>query len=262
MDHDFRLLRRLARPSGRLAANLPITRLSITRLLSTRLLSAGLLSAGLLIAGLLIAGSGPAAAQGISSQLSGPAVPLGHSKDSKADNPPPALPGATGNGADAPALPDRPTAEMAPNDALFDGINRGDIATVRDAMNRGADLNDENVLGLTPIDLSVDLGRNQITFLLLSMRGPLPSGLAGPGAATRPGVLPGRPGARPKTLVASRQAERPDNRPLLRTASRDSSPNSLGMVAEAQPRQTVFNGNPGTPAPQVGFLGFSGPLGR
>ena len=56
-----------------------------------------------------------------------------------------------------------------PTDALFDAINRGDMASARDAIDRGADLNGHNVLGMTPIDLSVDLGRNDITFLLLSM---------------------------------------------------------------------------------------------
>jgi ankyrin repeat protein len=60
---------------------------------------------------------------------------------------------------------------MPPTDALFDAINRGDIAAARDALNRGADLNGVNVLGMTPMELSVDLGRNDISFLLLSMRG-------------------------------------------------------------------------------------------
>ena len=62
-------------------------------------------------------------------------------------------------------------AEMEPNDELFDAINRGDIAAARDAISRGADLSGRNVLGMTPMELSVDLGRNDISFLLLSMRG-------------------------------------------------------------------------------------------
>ena len=31
--------------------------------------------------------------------------------------------------------------DLQPTDALFDAINRGDIAAARDALNRGADLN-------------------------------------------------------------------------------------------------------------------------
>ena len=59
---------------------------------------------------------------------------------------------------------------MQPTDALFDAINRGDIATARDAISRGADLQGQNILGMTPLELSVDLGRNDISFMLLSMR--------------------------------------------------------------------------------------------
>ena len=59
---------------------------------------------------------------------------------------------------------------MQPTDALFDAINRGDIATARDAISRGADLQGQNILGMTPLELSIDLGRNDISFLLLSMR--------------------------------------------------------------------------------------------
>ncbi len=40
----------------------------------------------------------------------------------------------------------------------------------RDAISRGADLNGHNILGMIPMELSVDLGRNDISFLLLSMR--------------------------------------------------------------------------------------------
>ena len=59
---------------------------------------------------------------------------------------------------------------MEPNEALFDAINRGDIGAARDAISRGADLQGHNILGMTPLELSVDLGRNDISFLLLSMR--------------------------------------------------------------------------------------------
>src|SRR5271165_3374838 len=82
---------------------------------------------------------------------------------------PPALPGAASTGGAAPAS--RPATDMEPTEALFDAINRGDIGAARDAISRGADLRGLNVLGMTPMELSVDLGRNDISFLLLSMRG-------------------------------------------------------------------------------------------
>ena len=70
----------------------------------------------------------------------------------------------------APAPANRAPVDMQPTDALFDAINRGDIATARDAISRGADLQGQNILGMTPLELSIDLGRNDISFLLLSMR--------------------------------------------------------------------------------------------
>src|SRR5690349_7353342 len=70
--------------------------------------------------------------------------------------PPPALPGAKPTGTAAPS--DRPALDMEPNEALFDAINRGDIGAARDAISRGADLGARNVLGMTPMELSVDLG--------------------------------------------------------------------------------------------------------
>lgn len=58
---------------------------------------------------------------------------------------------------------------LSPNDELFDAINRGDITAARDALSRGADLGATDAVGQTPIDLSVSLARNNITFLLVTM---------------------------------------------------------------------------------------------
>src|SRR5580704_12595499 len=67
--------------------------------------------------------------------------------------PAPALPGAAPR--QDQAIPsDRPTAEMSPNDLLFDAINRGDVGDAREALARGADAGARNVLGLTPVELS------------------------------------------------------------------------------------------------------------
>src|SRR4051812_34425418 len=67
---------------------------------------------------------------------------------SPAAPPPPALPGARVD-KEMVAPPDRPVSDMQPNDALFDSINRGDIASARDALSRGADLEAKNILGMT-----------------------------------------------------------------------------------------------------------------
>ncbi|HEX4260009.1 MAG TPA: ankyrin repeat domain-containing protein [Acetobacteraceae bacterium] len=158
--------------------------------------------------------------------------------------PPPAIPGAQSN----PALvapPNQPPSDLSPNAALFDAINRGDSVAARDALNRGADLNARNVLGMTPIDLSIDLGRNDITFLLLSMRGG--SEDAGPAfAATRPA---------PAAAAHAPPAQRRSISASARFAAR------APTVRPAPPRtppQTapLFAGNGGAPVPQAGFLGF------
>ena len=89
--------------------------------------------------------------------------------DDKTPAAPPAIPGAVSSpDRVAPAIKGGP--DLDPNAALFDAIDRGDIAAARDALSRGADLNAKNVLGQRPIDMSIDLNRNDITFLLLSMR--------------------------------------------------------------------------------------------
>jgi hypothetical protein len=133
------------------------------------------------VAVLLLALAHPAAAQvggGAAPGLSGPA-PSGRpgqggggdeKKDDKPLEPPPSIPGAAPN-PDAVIPADKSAAEMLPNEALFDAITRGDIASARDALNRGAQLDAHNVLGQTPTEASIDLNRNDITFLLLSMRG-------------------------------------------------------------------------------------------
>lgn len=145
--------------------------------------------------------------------------------------PPPALPGAEahGNGA-APAS--RAPSDMEPNDALFDAINRGDLEGARDAINRGADLNARNVLGMTPMELSVDLGRNDISFLLLSMRD--------------------NGGTPPRTAVAAETKKPP-------TKSAKPSPVAkVATVPQPVPTQApkLFAGDGGTPIPNAGFLGF------
>ncbi len=147
------------------------------------------------------------------------------SKEDKPQEPPPAIPGAQPDADAAVAPADKLAAEMSPNDALFDAISRGDLAAAKDALNRGAQLDAHNVLGQTPIDSSIDLDRNDITFLLLSMRQP---------------VSPGQPAAGASAAPPARGKGR------------------MGAVVEASAhdRGVQLSANRGQPNPAVGFIGF------
>lgn len=111
---------------------------------------------------------------------------------------------------------------MSPNDALFDAINRGDSAAARDAMNRGAQLDARNVLGQTPIDAAIEANRNDITFLLLSLRGAVGGG------------------------------QRPPRATIQTASARVRHVKASNAVAQAAPRVD----DRGTPNPAVGFTGF------
>jgi hypothetical protein len=132
---------------------------------------------------------------------------------------------------------------LQPTDALFDAINRGDIASARDALNRGADLNGVNILGLTPMELSVDLGRNDISFLLLSMRGE-DSG-RGSRAVGRDDASGGKP---TKSNAPVRSAAE------TRTARTKAAELPVATRPIAAPK--LFANDGGTALPSVGFLGF------
>jgi hypothetical protein len=168
-----------------------------------------------------------AAAQSEASQKPAPALPS-------------AIPGAKARGPVAPAT--KNANDMDPNEALFDAINRGDIGAARDALNRGAELNATNVLGMTPMELSVDLGRNDISFLLLSMRG------EGGGSERqgKPIPLPSQANSRPAP-VASKTPAKTRPAPAPRQTA----------VAERPPAAPkLYAGDGGTPQPSAGFLGF------
>ncbi|MXP65712.1 hypothetical protein E0493_20385 [Roseomonas sp. M0104] len=197
-----------------------------------------------LLAGLLAAAlpALPAAAQ----MLNGPMMP--NTPAAPAAKEPPALPGLAGRAPAAP-IPAEPGKNLGPNEALFDAINRGDLAAARDAMARGADLQAHNVLGLTPLESSVDQGRREITFFLLSTRPtvvtsvepstPLPRG-APPSAAARNMPLASPPpsalrGAAPPASGRREAISRPPS-------------------ATAYANAGAADG--GTPRPEKGFLGF------
>jgi hypothetical protein len=163
-------------------------------------------------------------------------TPKPASEAPSAQPPPPAIPGArTDKEMVAPAQ--RLPADLSPNDALFDAINRGDIAAARDALNRGADLNARSVLGMTPLELSIDLGRKDISFLLLSMRGASTS-TAAKAAPTKTAEVEA-----PKPAKVRKAERRP--------------PNPERVAAPPAPQTPrLFAGDGGTPVPSAGFLGF------
>ncbi len=174
-------------------------------------------------------GAGPAA---------GPLLQGSHAKSNGAKPPPSALQGAKGGGPLAPASVS--PAAMDPTTALFDAINRNDVAAARDALSRGADLRGHNVLGMTPLQLSIDLGRNAITFALLSMHEADASG------APPAGQPEARSGA-PVATVLARAAPSP------RAAPRASHP----VLPRAPFRPAAMPlADGGTPAPGSGFMGF------
>ena len=189
----------------------------------------------------LLAASPSARAQGFGGGLGGGGGGGSHGlgapgggKDAKPKAAPPdALPGAAVD-KDRIIPSDHGVSDLPPTEALFDAVNRGDIADARDAISRGAEINGRNVLGLTPLDLSVDLGRNDITFLLLSLRD-----LDGP---TRPKVVPasGKP---------AKPAKAAPDRTLTARASAPAAPPAPRNAA-------LFAGNGGAPVPNAGFLGF------
>jgi hypothetical protein len=149
---------------------------------------------------------------------------------------PPALPGNASRSGAAPSAK-LPT-DMQPTDALFDAINRGDIAAARDALSRGADLNAHNVLGMTPMELAVDLGRNDIAFLLLSMRG---TGSSASASAAPPPPASEQPAA-PPPARAMKAAAKVKAAPVAPPPSPQ--------------RARLFAHDGGTPVPSLGFLGF------
>ncbi len=181
----------------------------------------------------------PAVAQG-----TGPGLGGGLQKSAKgapggkgaAEAPPDAVPGARPR-PDSVAPAGKGVADLPPTEALFDAVNRGDIVSARDAISRGADLDSTNLLGLTPIELSVDLGRNDISFLLLSLRG------ASPGARSAQAVN--------APTSAQTAAER-------RAARRAVPAATITRTAPPRPQApAVYAGNSGgAPVPAAGFLGF------
>jgi hypothetical protein len=151
---------------------------------------------------------------------------------------PPALPGLAARRAPEPIAADE-NANLSPTPALFDAITRGDLAAARDAVNRGADMNARNALGLTPTDWAVDQGRNDILFYLLSARGM--AGNSGPTNAR-------------SAAAARAEQERAAQQEALRLARQASAQGARAPSVSINPR--LFANDGGAARPEAGFLGF------
>jgi hypothetical protein len=198
-------------------------------------------------------GLGPSASNPASLSGSGASSQIGPGPSIKGPAPTPAaLPGAAAR-SDRVA-PSQGVVIANPTDALFDAVNRGDIVSARDAIDRGADLDGHNVLGMTPLDLAVDLGRNDITFLLLSLRsGDSRPGL-GAGSQTAKNGQPAKPGLAAKTgKPAPGHASATGHTTM---AARPATPPARQAAPAMAVSPRLFAGDGGTPNPGVGFLGF------
>jgi hypothetical protein len=158
--------------------------------------------------------------------------------------PPAALPGLAARRAPEP-IPGDPNANLSPTAALFDAITRGDLPAARDAVNRGANLEERNILGLTPIDAAVDQGRNEILFFLLSARGSTRAA-----ATPDANLTPAQRAARERAAAA--EAARQARAAAIASGGRASGPR--GPAPATRPR--LFANDGGAPRPEVGFLGF------
>jgi hypothetical protein len=214
-------------------------------------------------------GSNPSSLVGPMQTLkSAPAKPAGQA-------PPDVLPGAATQSDRVAPAKGGPIAD--PTEALFDAINRGDIASAKDAIDRGADLDGHSVLGMTPLDQSVDLGRNDITFLLLSLQngdaklsqrastqtaqtGPAGKPASAQGAASRKGSASARGlasarGSESGKTLASANTTRESAKAKVSSRGGAKSPaEQAASTAPVGPR--LFAGDGGTPNPAAGFLGF------
>jgi hypothetical protein len=154
---------------------------------------------------------------------------------------PPGLPGLTGRRDPAP-IPADPDQNLAPNEALFDAINRGDLPAARDAVSRGADVDSRNVLGLTPLESAVDQGRTQIMFYLLSVRGAARGGSGPP-----PDAAAAAPPANARG-AAARRTPPPEPARVAAAAATE--------APAAPPTPRLWAGDGGAAIPDIGFLGF------
>lgn len=148
-------------------------------------------------------------------------------------------------GAQPPAAPraSQPRTGTA-TEQLFEAINQGEIEDVRAAVGAGADIGARNVLGLTALDLAVDLGRTDVALYLMSL-----------GRARERTIEPLPRDTSPQRDAARGAAQqRRAEDAAIEAALRQRGPtvSRQGIVAVAP----LWAGNGGAPNPALGFLGF------
>jgi hypothetical protein len=115
-----------------------------------------------------------------------------------------------------------------PTTALFNAIDKNDYGAAQNAVGRGANLNAQNPLGETPLDMSVALNRSTITFMLLAARNEEGDSSGATQAPTSTYSAPA------PTVTVSDHTTAPRPQPV-----------------------PVMGNDPGTPDPSAGFLGFN-----
>lgn len=215
-----------------------------------------------LLAGVLVAFAWPASKAQAQASLPGP-TSMG-----------PVVKGGSGISAPQPSAPGLPGARpspvvrrgpinadlLSPNDELFDAIDRGDVSAARDAIARGAELTATNAVGQTPIDASVALGRNTITFLLVTLlhaNGSQITDAQGPMNMPPPNTL----GLSSKDVKAAAApvsffsgSPPPPTAPSTHRRSRYASAGSAADGTQAPPSPGSYQ--TGAPVPSAGFVGF------
>ncbi|QCE34261.1 ankyrin repeat domain-containing protein [Acetobacteraceae bacterium] len=145
-------------------------------------------------------------------------------KNSLSKAPPSALPGVE-NSYEEPSI--HSNNDTNPTQALFESINKGSMNAAREALSRGADITARNVLDQTPLDMAIDLNRNNIVFLLLSLRGYNPEG---------------------HLIKTTTHEETGDmSAKVSGTAS---------MVVNPKREEPHYDPSGGVPIPKIGFLGY------
>ncbi len=152
------------------------------------------------------------------------------------------------------------SALLSPNDELFDAIDRGDMNAARDAVARGADLSATDAVGQTPIDESVSLGRNNITFLLVTLlhaNGSQITDAQGPMAMPPPNTL-GLSSKDQKISAAPVSFFSPAAPAVRRHTKNRYASTQSGAEMPPAPAVGAPSGadSSGTPIPSAGFVGF------
>jgi hypothetical protein len=150
--------------------------------------------------------------------------------------------GNTGGIATAPKLAKVNSGD--PTTDLFTAINANNYGDAQDAISRGADLNAQDPLGESPLDLSIALNHNNITFMILSARN--------------------EAGSSPTTNGPAYSLAAPSKTPAKKAAAAKPSVHTVPVKmatspAPAKPAPTPTANaatDPGQANVSVGFLGF------